>query len=170
MTSVPSHHHHAGHNHGHSHENTVPRGALRLAIGLVVLVLAMTLAVRLGWMEPAASPNAHRAVAKAEVMVSRTLHFADSAGGSVSVTDANTGETIQVLGEEGSGFIRGVMRGLARERRQHNLGAAAPFVLRRWSDGSLSLTDTATGRDIELGAFGPDNRVAFERLLPGKAQ
>jgi hypothetical protein len=29
----------------------------------------------------------------------------------------------------------------------------------------LSLTDSATGRALELGAFGPSNRAAFMALL-----
>ena len=54
------------------------------------------------------------------------------------------------------------MRGLARERRSHGFGNDAPFTLTAWRDGELSLTDTATGRSIELTAFGADQpRAAF---------
>jgi hypothetical protein len=42
----------------------------------------------------------------------------------------------------------------------------APYRLTLWDDYSLSLTDTGTGRTIELGSFGPDNRAAFAALLP----
>ena len=42
---------------------------------------------------------------------------------------------------------------------------APPFTLTAWRDGELSLTDTATGRSIELTAFGSTNRAAFAALL-----
>ncbi len=48
----------------------------------------------------------------------------------------------------------------------HGFGAEPHFELVAWGDGSLSLTDTASGRMIELGAFGPDNRAIFAGLLP----
>ena len=57
------------------------------------------------------------------------------------------------------------MRGLARERRMHGIGSEAPFTLTQWRDGELTLTDSATGRSIELNAFGTTNRAAFAALL-----
>jgi putative photosynthetic complex assembly protein len=62
-----------------------------------------------------------------------------------------------------------VLRGLARERRQHGIGAEPPFRLTLWANGALSLVDTATGRVIELDGFGQTNRAAFARLLKGPA-
>jgi hypothetical protein len=32
----------------------------------------------------------------------------------------------------------------------------------RWENGSVSLSDTATGERIYLNAFGPDNAAAYE--------
>jgi putative photosynthetic complex assembly protein len=40
-----------------------------------------------------------------------------------------------------------------------------PYKLEAWPNGQLSLTDTGTGRSIELSAFGPTNREAFAGLL-----
>ena len=45
------------------------------------------------------------------------------------------------------------------------IGNQPPFQLSLWPDGQLSLTDTATGRSIELTAFGSINRAAFLPLL-----
>ncbi len=42
---------------------------------------------------------------------------------------------------------------------------AIPFHLTRWSDGRLTIDDTATGQLIELEAFGHTNEDAFARLL-----
>ena len=69
---------------------------------------------------------------------------------------------------QGGGFIRGVLRGVARDRKMRGIGAQPPFALTLWRDGSLSLTDTATGREVELGGFGADNRAVFVALLEGE--
>ena len=57
------------------------------------------------------------------------------------------------------------MRGLARERRREGAGDATPFVLTAWSDGRISLDDSATGRTVPLEAFGPTNEGAFAQLF-----
>lgn len=153
--------------HAHSHENTVPRAALIAAVSLVILSLVLTSAVTLGFVEREAVPQVERAKAAVSMVASRDLQFADRRDGAVLISDANDGSSIAVIEAEtkGGGFIRGVLRGLARERRMHGIGAEPHFVLTAWADGSLSLTDTATGRMIELGAFGPDNRAIFAALL-----
>lgn len=153
--------------HSHSHENTVPRPALWLVFGLVAASLALTSAVTLGLADREAVPSVHRDAAGVEQVNTRSLAFQDREDGSVLVTDADSGATVAVLqGEaDGAGFVRGVMRGLARDRRMRGIGAAPPFELILWSDGAISLTDSATGREIELGGFGPDNRAAFAQFL-----
>lgn len=163
---------HAAHHPGHSHENTVPRPALFLAGGLVFSALTMTTLVTIGWLDREAVPTLARAAADVEPVQVRHLTFADLADGSVRIADAGNGEEVSLIASDtkGGGFIRGVLRGLARERRMQGIGAAPPFALTLWEDGSLSLTDEATGRIIELGAFGPDNRAAFAALLPEGAK
>jgi putative photosynthetic complex assembly protein len=52
-----------------------------------------------------------------------------------------------------------------RERRLRRLFADPPFVLSSHADGRLTLADPATGRSVNLEAFGPDNAGAFARLL-----
>ena len=98
----------------------------------------------------------------------RRLTFADRSDGAVVITDADSGAQVALIESEtkSGGFIRGVLRGLARERRMRGIGSGPAFALVLWEDGSLSLTDEATGRIIELGAFGPDNRDAFAAVLP----
>jgi hypothetical protein len=44
------------------------------------------------------------------------------------------------------GFLRGALRALVRERRQHGLGDEQPFRLLAHPDGRLTLEDPATGR------------------------
>ena len=155
------------HSHAHSHANTVPRPALAMALGLVAVSLVMTTAVRLGLADREAVPAVERA--KSAVVAARTLslRFADMPDGAVKVSNAATGAVIASLkGEnDGGGFVRGVMRGMARDRAMRGVGQAPPFTLTLWQDGSLSLLDPATGRSVELGSFGPDNRAAFLRFI-----
>lgn len=96
---------------------------------------------------------------------SRELRFEDRSDGAVTVLEEPGGQVIDVLAPGTNGFVRGVLRGLARERRQHKIGAASPFRLVRWDDGRMTLEDLATGRQIGLEAFGPTNFAAFARLL-----
>lgn len=153
--------------HAHSHEQTVPRPALIAAAVLVFGTMAMTGAVRLGYLEREAVPSTVRAEANVTAISERELAFADRTDGAVVITDAATGAQVRVIETEtqSGGFIRGVLRGLARERRSLGIGAEPGFRLTLWADGSLSLVDLATQRIIELGAFGPDNRAVFMTLL-----
>jgi putative photosynthetic complex assembly protein len=53
-----------------------------------------------------------------------------------------------------------------RDRKKLALGPEMPFRLTLWHDGRLVLDDPATGRHVDLRAFGTTNRNAFARLLP----
>ena len=83
----------------------------------------------------------------------------------VSEVLADGTRTVTVLAPGSNGFIRGVLRGLVRERKRRGIGAETPFRLSYLTDGRLLLADPATGRVIDLGAFGPTNTAAFARLL-----
>ena len=150
----------------HSHDPSVPRGAVIAMGGLIGISLLLVAAVRIGLVPPAASPPTERAAMKAVAVQSRDLVFIDTASGDVAVRDVATGkiDTAVAAGSK-TGFIRGVMRGLARDRHIRGLDGSAPFRLTRWSNGDLTLTDSATARVIELGAFGETNRKSFEALL-----
>jgi len=134
----------------------IPRGLL-LAIGLLLVVtLGGVAAVRMSGVE-LREPDA-------EAVMTRTLRFEDAPDGSVAVIDAGTGQVIESIAGE-QGFLRGALRAMARERRQHGLGAEQPFELIGRSDGRLTLQDSATGARIDLEAFGPTNASVFARLL-----
>ncbi len=150
----------------HSHDNMVPPGALVAAAALVLMSLMLVASVRLGLVDAAPTAAVQRADAGAVPTAERMLRFEDQADGKVRISDARDNSSVALIGqEEGSGFIRGVMRGLARERMMHDAGPEAAFRLTLWPDGALSLEDPVTGRIVELGSFGPDNRAAFARLL-----
>lgn len=104
-------------------------------------------------------------VAPAAAVQAVDLRFEDRADGAVVVVDAASQREVAVF-EAGSGnFVRGVLRGFARERRLQGAGREHPVRLTRWADGRLSLDDPVTGRHVDLEAFGPTNAAEFARLL-----
>ena len=143
----------------------LPRGTLYLAGALALFAFGAAAIVRLTGTPASASPVALRAAEHVRPIATRNLRFADRGDGAVVITDVNGGIASVIQPGQQTGFIRGVMRGLARERKMHGIGEAPPFTLTAWRDGELSLTDTATGRSIELTAFGTANRAAFAALL-----
>lgn len=152
----------------HEHANMLPRGALILSGTLVGFALLATATVRIGGIAPSASPVLLRAAEHVAPVTSRDLRFVDRADGAVVITDVTDGRPAGMVAPgTTSGFIRGVMRGLARDRHKRGIGDGPAFRLTSWQDGELSLTDLATGRVLELSAFGGTNRAAFAALLKG---
>lgn len=146
----------------------IPRTTLISAGALVAFALAAASIVRIADIPPSASPALLREQAHITPVKSRTLRFIDRADGAVVIADARGGTVAVIEPGQKTGFVRGVMRGLARERHAHGIGAGPPFTLTLWRDGELSLVDTATGRAIELTAFGTTNRATFAALLDAK--
>ncbi len=94
------------------------------------------------------------------------LLMRDNPDGSIAVTQAGTGRRVTTLQPKTNAFLRVLLTGLVRERRREGEGSPAiPFHLTRWSDGRLTVDDSATGRLIELEAFGHTNEAAFASLL-----
>jgi putative photosynthetic complex assembly protein len=147
----------------HSHaQQPFPRAVL---IGAALLV---ALAIALAGMARTTGIGATRLVTASAVVASRDLRFADRPDGSIAVTEAASGQTIAIVAPGTNGFVRGAMRGLARERKRQDIGAVPPFRLAEWSDGRMTLEDPATGRVIDLAAFGAVNAEAFARLMSAK--
>ena len=130
---------------------------------LAVLVIAIAFTARPG-SDGAHSADEDRAYG-ALLIESRELRFIDRQDGAVVVLDYRDDSTVDVLEPGTNGFVRGVMRGMARERRSKSVSAEPPYRLAYWSDGRLTLDDPSTGRWVELVAFGPDNIGAFARML-----
>ncbi len=141
----------------HDSEGTVQRHWPIAAAGaLVIASICAVGAVRLSGM-PISTPDAPAAV-------ERDLRFVDRTDGSVEVVEAGSGRVVdRVVGE--SGFVRGTLRGLARERKRQGIGADQPFRLVAHVDGRLTLLDPQTGRRVDLESFGPTNAAAFAHML-----
>lgn len=132
----------------------------------IVLMVVTTVVVAFNHRLDASGSTQPLAMDHGQAIESASLHFVDLDGGLVSVVDANENREITRLQVGEDGFMRSVMRGLARERKAHGLGPEIPFELTLWEDGLVSLIDPATERRVELSAFGKDNLAAFTRLLP----
>jgi putative photosynthetic complex assembly protein len=146
-----------------------PQWVLGVAGGLVGITLLVVFGVRLGALPARPTAPELRAEKHVAVVKSGDFIFADRADGALVATDANTGKVALVL-EPGSnsGFIRGVMRGMMRERQLHEVSRYGAVTITQWADGALTLHDASTGRILELGSFGHTNRAAFAQLLaPG---
>jgi len=151
----------------HSHQVRVPRGALIAAGVLIGLTIGAVAVFRIGDLEPVATVPAPDATVD-----SRTLRFEDRADGSVAVYEISEGQPdriVHVLETGDGGFIRGVLRSLARARRAGGIGREQPFHLSLQADGRLLLEDPATRQRIYLQAFGPTNVESFRTLLASEA-
>lgn len=138
-----------------------PRMPLTAATSLAVVALASVALLRAGGGGPEPVPVSSIEPVAAEI----TLGFADRDDGSVIVTDAADGSIIDVLEPGTNGFVRGMLRSLARARRAVDAGSEAPFLLQRMQSGRLVFSDTVTGQEIDLRAFGPSSVEAFGRFL-----
>jgi putative photosynthetic complex assembly protein len=106
---------------------------------------------------------------EAAVAVVRELRFEDREDGALLVFEAPE-NTLVYLIEPGSnsGFVRGVLRGFARERHRSGVGIEPPFLLSALVDGRMFLEDPETGRRVPLDGFGRTNAEAFARILVAK--
>ena len=144
---------------GHHHDDrTLPRWLLLAVAGLIGFTLLSASLHR--WQHsPVVVENAERPDAI------RDLRFVDVGGGVVTIHDWPEGHHVATLAAGTENFIRGVMRGLARERRALGIGHEQPFRIARYRDGRVTLEDLATGRILFLNAFGVTNVAAFNDLI-----
>ena len=129
--------------------------ALFIASSLAVVILLIANYVQSGKLE-------HQA--EAGIVAKKILHFRDLPNGSVGVISADNGQMIAEV-EGQAGFVRGVLRALARDRRIRQISSDDAFELVSRSDGRLTLTDLATKNRIDLESFGKDNAAEFAAFL-----
>lgn len=135
-----------------------PRGALIGAGALIAFTITAAGLARLAGDEP---PT----IAAADIAQSRDLRFADEPDGGVAVLLANDGSRLATLAPGSNGFVRSMLRGMARERRMNGIGSEPPFTLTLTKGGRLILQDRTIGRFVNLGAFGHTNLEAFAQLM-----
>ena len=134
-----------------------------LIVGVTILFAA---GPRLGYLPPIHTATTERAAKHVAVVETRDLRFTDRADGALVIDDTVRGTVAAVLPHgTNNGFIRGVLRGMARDRLLRGVGRTEPFRLTLFADGALTLSDPSTTRNIELGSFGPTNKQSFADLL-----
>lgn len=139
-------------------EPVVSKGGILAAAALILFALASVTTVRLtGVGEVRMSLPA--------AVESRDFRFEDGKDGAVLVYDAGSQQLVDTLSPGSNGFIRVVLRGLARERKLGDIGSQPPFRLTRFVNGQIMLMDTSSGKKIDLAAFGSANTAAFARLM-----
>ncbi|MBY0329111.1 MAG: hypothetical protein K2X49_00360 [Acetobacteraceae bacterium] len=137
---------------------TADRGFPQAPMLGVAAVIALVLV--LAWIGGAPPPPETAAALRTQ-----DLLFEDREDGAVTVRAPGRAAPVAVLDPGTNGFTRAALRGLARERWRSSHGPETPFRLVAWDDGRLTLDDLATGRRIDLKAFGPTQAEAFTRLF-----
>lgn len=139
---------------------TLPRTFL-LGAGGAVLATLIGVAVGVAGKAPPAPP--------AELPVaSLTVRFVDMADGGLSIIDQASGREFDHLAEGENGFLRTMLRVIRRDIDRTPAVISMPFRIEAWQDHRVTLTDSATGRNVDLRAFGPTNAEIFIRWLSGR--
>ncbi|MES2974273.1 MAG: photosynthetic complex assembly protein PuhC [Pseudomonadota bacterium] len=134
------------------------RVPLLAAGALVVLSIVAVSAVRMTGVGKVTVPDA------ASVTM-REFLFEDRSDGSIAIIDARSRQQVDTVAPASNGFLRGTMRGLARERKRMGIGPELPFQMIGRADGRLTLVDPGTGRRVDLESFGPRNAAVFAKLM-----
>ena len=148
----------------------VPRGPLLGALAVVTVAFGAAVAGRFTGAGATHEGVSAGPSAAAVALDRRVLRFADAPDGAVLVYDAPTNALAVRLAPGGDGFLRGTLRAMTRERMLARIGQGPPFVLTRWSDGRLTLDDSATRMHVAVTSFGPTQVASFEQLLAAPAR
>jgi putative photosynthetic complex assembly protein len=139
-----------------------PRAPLFALGGLVLASVLAVSAVRLTGVGAMHVPDA-------PAVAVREFRFEDRPDGSIVVLDAAGRQLIDTVAPGSNGFLRGTMRGLARERMRQGVSRELPFRMTGRADGKLTLEDPGTGRRVDLGSFGPTNAAVFAHIMASPA-
>lgn len=145
-----------------AHDGRTLGGLPRLPLLAIAGMLALTL---LGVTAVQVTGQGAVRIPDAPAVEVREFRFVDRKDGGIDVISAATNEVVHSVAPETNGFLRGTMRGLARERKRAGIGQEVPFELVGRADGRLTLIDPATQRRVDLDSFGPDNARVFASLM-----
>ena len=142
----------------HTLEPGIPHTVIKAAGALVLLALMAVAFVRVSGVGAVHVPDA-------AAVTLREFLFEDRSDGSIAILDARTRQQVDTVAPASNGFLRGTMRGLARERKRQGVGPEVAFQLIGRADGRLTLVDPGTQRRVDLESFGPTNAAVFARLM-----
>lgn len=103
--------------------------------------------------------------APAEIVTERSIILKGGGAQAVTVLDVD-GSVLMDLPH--GGFITVIQNAMERARLTAGVDKMLPLRIVEYANGRLSAVDDYTGWSAELGAFGSDNRAAFERLMSQK--
>lgn len=144
-------------------EATIRPAPLLGMAALAAASLVLTAWVR--WASPAdRRPSPTEGLQVAEQL---EVRFIDLSDGAVAVERVSDGRRISELAVGEGGFVRATLRSLVRERPRDGSPQERlqPFRLQRTAQGQLWLVDPASGRSLDLKAYGETNRKAFADLF-----
>lgn len=136
--------------------NMIPAILLKAMLALVLASLAVvTFSVVTG--------RDHTGVPKpAEIVAERTIILQGGGAQAVSVLDEK-GQLLMDLPH--GGFITVIQNANERARLVKGVDKMMPLRIVEYANGRMTAHDDYTGWSAELGAFGSENKVAFERLM-----
>lgn len=137
-------------------KDMIPKPLLRAMLALVLACLAVVSFSVLTGRDHVGVPKPAAITAERSVIL--------RGGGAQAVT---------VLAADGSvlmdlphgGFITVIQNGMERARLTAGVDKLLPLRIVEYANGRLTAVDDYTGWSAELGAFGSDNKAAFERLM-----
>lgn len=134
----------------------IPRPLLLAMLALVLGVLAVVSFAVVSGRAPVGVPRPAAILTEASIIL--------QGGGAQAVTVlAQDGTTLLDLPH--GGFVTVIQNGLQRARLRTGTDPLLPVRIVHYANGRLAVEDDYTGWSAELGAFGADNRAAFERLM-----
>ncbi|QAU44383.1 photosynthetic complex assembly protein PuhC [Bradyrhizobium guangzhouense] len=139
-------------------DRMVPRGAL---LGAAALIAFSLFVAGLGRFTGIGAVREDQSAAVQRM----SFRFEDRTDGGISVVAPESGAVIGVVPAGIDGFVRTVLRSFAFDRERQGVGAGPAFVIAKWSNGRSTIEDPATGRRVDLAAFGAVNMQAFERVV-----
>ncbi len=133
---------------------------------MVAVVVAMTVAVMLVIAGQRSIEQTAPDRSLDAATMSRLLVFEPQPDGTLIVRDGADATVLRAFAEDEGSFLRGVLRGLQRERRHlPPSDLAAAYELNLYDDGHLMLRDPLTHMRIDMRAFGIDNGRLVAGLL-----
>jgi putative photosynthetic complex assembly protein len=134
----------------------IPKPLLLAMLALVLATLTLVSFSVLTGRDHVGVPKTAAIVAERDIIL--------KGGGAQAVTVLATDGTL-LLDLPHGGFITVIQNGLERARHTAGVDQALPVRIVEYANGRLTVLDDHTGWSAELGAFGSDNRAAFERLM-----
>lgn len=134
----------------------IPTNLLRAMLALVLASLLLVGYSAVTGREPSGQPK------PAAILAERSIIL--QGGGAQAVTVLATDGSLLADLPHG-GFITVIQNGLERARLTAGIDKTLPVRVVKYANGRLTVLDDYSGWSAELGAFGDDNRAAFERLM-----